>query len=170
MNAQTRWYVVHSHAREEKKAVTNLLQQGFTAFVPEYLKRRRHARRTDWVRAPLFPRYLFVAMDVARARWRAISSTIGVSHIICQGDAPAPVPDEVIRELQARLDDRGLVHVEPKAPFRKGELLQVTAGALADSFGLFDRMADAERVILLLDLLGRQLKVKLPLDAVAPIA
>lgn len=165
-----RWYVAHTHPRGERLALANLERQGFAAFLPEYLKRRRHARRMDWVRAPLFPRYLFVAMDIARARWRAIASTVGVSHLVCHGDRPAAVPDGVVEDIRARMDARGLVPVEPRIPFRRGDVVQVTSGALADQIGFFHCASDEERVVLLLDLLGRQVKVTLPLAAVAPVA
>jgi transcriptional antiterminator RfaH len=55
-------------------------------------------------------------------------------------------------------------------PFHKGEVVQVTAGALADQVGFFDCATDEDRVVLLLDLLGRQVKVTLPLETVAPLA
>ena len=59
------WYVVHTHPRAEAKALLNLDRQGFSCYLPRYLKRRRHARRLETVAAPLFPRYLFVALDLA---------------------------------------------------------------------------------------------------------
>ena len=167
MDSTLRWYVVHTRAHDEETARRNLAQQGFTAYLPQYEKRRRHARRVDWVKAPLFPRYLFVAMDVALDRWRAVASTIGVTHLVCQGDRPAPVPDGIIEDLQARADADGMIAAEPRIPFKKGEQLQVLSGAFADRIGLFDGATDEERVFLLLDMLGRQIKVKLPMDTVA---
>ena len=168
MDALNSWYVVHTHPRAEETARRHLARQGFNAFLPQYLKRRRHARRTDWIRAPLFPRYLFVAMDITMTRWRAIFSTVGVSHLVCHGERPAQVPRGVVPDIQQRLDADGLVAVEPELPFRKGDVVRVTAGALVDQTGLFECTSDEDRVILLLDLLGRQVKVKLPLDSVAP--
>ena len=168
MDALNAWYVVHTQPRGEETARRHLTRQGFNAFLPQYLKRRRHARRTDWIRAPLFPRYLFVAMDIAMTRWRAISSTVGVSHLVCHGERPAQVPEGIVEEIQGCLGADGLVAVEPEIPFRKGDVVRVTAGALVDQTGLFECTSDADRVILLLDLLGRQVKVKLPLDTVAP--
>ena len=50
------WYVVHTHPRAEAKALLNLDRQGFSCYLPRYLKRRRHARRLDTV-AAVFPRY-----------------------------------------------------------------------------------------------------------------
>jgi transcriptional antiterminator RfaH len=162
-----RWYVVHARPRAERTALTNLLRQGFSAFLPEYLKQRRHARRTDIVRAPLFPRYLFVAMDVAQARWRDISSTLGVSHIICHGNAPVPVPQGVVESIKDRLDDAGLVP-EPRPSFNRGDAVQVTSGAFADQIGFFECVTDEARIILLLQILGRQVRVQLPVGIVAP--
>lgn len=168
MDMQNSWFVVHTHPRAEDTALRHLTRQGFVAFLPQYLKRRRHARRTDWVRAPLFPRYLFVAMGAAVTRWRAISSTVGVSHLVCHGETPAPVPPGIVEDIQGRIAEDGLIPMAPEVPFRSGDAVRVTAGALAEQIGLFDSVTDDERVILLLDLLGRQVKVKLPLETVAP--
>ncbi len=170
MDARDTWYVVHTHAQAEDTARAHLARQGFTAFLPQFLRRRRHARRIDWVRAPLFPRYLFVAMDIARMRWRAVSSTYGVSRLVCHGDRPASVPAGVVEEIMAQRDEAGLVRLATRIPFEKGEVIQVVSGALTDSIGLFECMTDEERVIMLLDLLGRQVRVKLPLEAVTAYA
>ena len=40
-----RWYVVQSQPNSELKAAAHLDRQGFTTYLPRYLKRRRHARR-----------------------------------------------------------------------------------------------------------------------------
>src|SRR5205823_8571760 len=102
MNSELRWYVVHTQPHHECLAETNLRRQGFATYLPRYLRRCRHARRTETVPRPLFPRYLFVALDLARDRWRAVQSTFGVSHLVVAGDAPAPVPDGVVEEIWAR--------------------------------------------------------------------
>ena len=168
MEALNSWYVVHTHPRGEETARRHLMRQGFNAFLPQYLKRRRHARRTDWIRAPLFPRYLFVAMDMKMTRWRAISSTVGVSHLVCHGERPAQVPSGIVAHIQQRLDADGLIEIEPEVPFHQGDVVRVTSGAMVDQLGLFQCATDEDRVILLLDLLGRQVEVKLPLDTVTP--
>ena len=82
MEGRSRWYVVQTHINSESKAAANLSRQGFFVYLPRYLKRRSHARKVDVAPRPLFPRYLFVAIDVASQRWRAIQSTLGVSHLI----------------------------------------------------------------------------------------
>ena len=38
-----RWFVVRTHPQGEFKALGHILRQGFDAYLPRYLKRRRHA-------------------------------------------------------------------------------------------------------------------------------
>ena len=79
------WFVVQTQVNAEAKAARNLLQQGFEIYLPRYLKRRSHARKVDKVAAPLFPRYLFVQVDMATQRWRSIQSTFGVASLVFNG-------------------------------------------------------------------------------------
>src|SRR3954468_18818076 len=102
-----RWYVVQTRPRAEVKAATHLQRQGFEIYFPRYLKSRRHARRVETVAAPLFPRYMFVAMDMAVQRWRAVQSTFGVARLVCLGENPAEVPNSVINDLKRGQDERG---------------------------------------------------------------
>jgi transcriptional antiterminator RfaH len=162
-----RWYVVHTQVNGEAKAAQNLLRQGYQIYLPRYLKRRRHARKVDFVAKPLFPRYMFVAVDMATQRWRAIQSTQGVSHLVCNGDEPAAVPSGVLGVLRAREDERGFVRMDAKPAFALGDKVRVLAGAFMDNAGLFDGMGDRDRVAILLEMLGRKVRVHLDVDLVA---
>ena len=156
------WYVVRTHAHSERKALEHLRRQGFTAYLPQYLKQRRHARKVEKVAAPLFPRYLFVSFDAARERWRSILSTIGIADLINQGGTPLPVPDGVIDSIRAREDDVGLVEMKVEAPFAAGESVQITGGPMSSHVGWYEGLTDQERVIVLLDMLGRKLRIEVP--------
>jgi transcriptional antiterminator RfaH len=165
-SAGKRWYVVQTRPCLEAKAAAHLERQGFEIYFPRYLKSRRHARRVETVAAPLFPRYMFVAIDMAVQRWRSIQSTIGVSQLVCRGDHPAEVPDAVIDSLRCGQDDRGFVQLERRNPFRLGEKIRVLDGVFSSYLGLFERMTDGERVAILLDMLGRKVRVVLDVDAI----
>jgi transcriptional antiterminator RfaH len=59
----------------------------------------------------------------------------------------------------------------PIAPlFDKGERVHIVEGALRGLSGLFESTTDEERVIILLDLLGRQVCVRVPLETVQAVA
>ena len=163
----SRWYVVQTQVNGETKAEQNLLRQGYQIYLPRYLKRRRHARKVDFVAKPLFPRYLFVAIDMATQRWRSIQSTFGVSHLVTNGDEPAVVPEGVVRALKVREDAKGFVQLDAAPSFAPGDKVRVLGGAFIDNAGLFNGMADHDRVSILLDMLGRQVRVVLDADLVA---
>jgi transcriptional antiterminator RfaH len=161
------WYVVQTQVNGEVKAAQNLLRQGYEIYLPRYLKRRRHARKIDFVARPLFPRYMFVAVDMATQRWRSIRSTFGVAHIVANGDEPAVVPDHVVPALKAREDAKGFVNMDARLSLSRGDRVRVLAGAFMDTAGLFDGMGDHDRVAILLDMLGRKVRVLLDADLVS---
>jgi transcriptional antiterminator RfaH len=161
------WYVVQTHPHAEAKAAAHLTRQGYSIYLPRYLKQRHHARRLEVVPAPLFPRYLFVAIDMHTQRWRAIHSTCGVARLVCSGEEPAVLPAAVIGELQGRQDDAGFVRLDLRPRFMPGDRVRVVRGAFAACLGLYEGMADRERVAILMDLLGRRVRVVLDGEAIA---
>lgn len=163
----SRWYVASTHPHAETRALWHLHNQGFRAYLPSYFKRRSHARRTDIVRAPLFPGYLFIDMDVTATRWRSIRSTVGIRQLICRGERPVPVPEGVVEDIQARETDDGVVPA-PKLPppFAPGDSVEVREGPFRDQVGFFECVSDDERIVVLLSMLGRQLRIPLPRHAV----
>ena len=166
MSETSRWYVVHTQPNGESRAVANLLRQGFPAYLPRYQRSRSHARRTESVIRPLFPRYLFVKLDTAQDRWRAINSTFGVSHLVTVGDEPVPVPNGTIDEIRSREDDNGCVVLGLPHGLSPGGRVQITEGLLAEHQGVIERVAGERRVAILLDILGRQVRVFMPAAAV----
>jgi transcriptional antiterminator RfaH len=162
-----RWYVVQTQVNSEAKAADNLRRQGYEIYLPRYLKRRRHARKVDFIARPLFPRYMFVAVDVATQRWRSIQSTFGVSRLVTNGDEPAAVPEGVVQALKARENDEGLINMDARPAFVLGDKVRVLAGAFMNNAGLFNGIADHDRVSILLDMLGRKVRVLLDADMVA---
>jgi len=163
----SQWYAVHTQPNGEERARLNLERQGFVVYLPKYRKRRRHARRVERVLRPLFPRYLFVHFDPRHTQWRAINGTYGVVHLIAHGSLPVPVPNIVIDAIRGREDDDGAVAQLPLDTLAPGQRLEILDGPLAWHSGQFLRLNDNERIVLLLDLLGRQVAVTVSPDAVA---
>lgn len=161
-----RWFVVQTQAHSEIKASQHLERQGFETYLPRYLKRRRHARKVDTVAVPLFPRYLFVALDTQSQRWRSVQSTVGVSRLVTDGNEPLAMVGSVIDALRRREDASGFIQFDPSPSFSAGDRIRVTAGAFADAFGLFEGCGDRARVAILLDLLGRKVRVMLDTEIV----
>jgi transcriptional antiterminator RfaH len=161
------WFVVHTQVNAEAKVTRNLQRQGFEIYSPYYLKRRRHARKIELVAAPLFPRYIFVRINMASQRWRAIQSTFGVADLVLNGSEPAPVPPPVMRALREREDENGYVKLDQRLTFVPGDKARVIAGAFAENVALFEGLADRDRILILLDMLGRKVRVSIEADLVS---
>jgi transcriptional antiterminator RfaH len=159
------WYVVHTQARQEARAEVNLRRQGFEVWLPLIRRARRHARRVDSVVASLFPRYLFVRLDLATQPWRSINGTFGVVRLLCNGDMPLAVPAGLVEELMQRRDDSGTI-VWPAHPLVAGEPVKVAIGRF-DLEGVFQTTSGHDRVVLLIKLLGREVRASVPLRGLA---
>jgi len=159
LNSASRWYVVQTHGRAELRASQHLRRQGFDTYLPRYIKQRRHARRIEKVAAPLFPRYVFVGIDMTTQRWRAIQSTVGVTRLVTNGDVPAAVPQGVVEGLQRREDANGFLRLDQRPRFVPGDKVRIAQGTFCDCLGLFEGLSGKERSAILLDLLGRKVRV-----------
>jgi transcriptional antiterminator RfaH len=115
---------------------------------------------------PLFPRYLFAGIDRASMRWRPILSTVGVADVVRAGDEPATVPSDIVTALQQQEEAGGFDRLNPRQSLRLGELVRVTAGALEDMVGRLVELRDQDRVVVLLELLGRAVRAQLRAEAV----
>ncbi len=118
--------------------------------------RRRYSRATCLSR-----------FDTAIQRWRSIYSTFGVSQLVGHGDMPTPVPDQVVTTLKSREDAAGFIHLDHRPVFRVGDKIRVLDGVFADCLGLYEGMKDRDRVAILLDLLGRKVRVVVDAESVA---
>jgi len=163
------WYIVRTQTRAEERAVRHLNNQGFDAYLPRYSKQIRHARKTQTALRPLFPGYVFVYIDTEHQRWRAINGTVGVIELVQFGDGPKPIRAEIVDAIRAREDSKGVVSLAPES-LKKGDSVRVREGAFADSVALLEEVSDQKRVFLLLDLMGREVRVSMPTENLTKVS
>src|SRR4030065_2468428 len=102
------WYLVYAKPRQEEVALTNLVRQGYGAYLPRVREARKRQGRRIMVVDPLFPRYLFIYLDTHTDNWGPIRSTLGVASLVRFGQEPACIPDELIDFLKTREGEAGL--------------------------------------------------------------
>ena len=163
------WFVVHTQPSKESVAQKHLMEQGFDVYLPKFKKTRRHARKVEQIMAPLFPRYVFVGIDLEVDQWRSVQGTRGVSYLLLADNIPATVPCEIIQSLKGQENDDGLVAINDMIFFTKGDKVRVLDGAFKDCVAIFEKMNDKDRVQLLLSCLGREVNVSLPAHAVEAV-
>src|SRR5271154_5448708 len=87
-----RWHVAQTLHHRENLANVHLVAQSFKVFLPRLRKTVRHSRKVRETISPVFPGYIFVALDVERDRWRSINGTFGVARLLSAEGRPIPVP------------------------------------------------------------------------------
>jgi transcriptional antiterminator RfaH len=160
------WYAVHTRPHAEMRALENLLRQGYEAYLPRYRTEVRHARRLQTVLRPLFPRYLFAGVDRTGMPWRPILSTVGVSDLVRSGDEPLPVAPEIVEALRTQEGMGAFDALARRYTPRLGDLVRISAGAFEDMIGRLIELRDQDRVVVLLDLLGRKVRAQIQAAAV----
>ena len=155
--AEEHWYLVQVKPNGYRLAERNLARQGFTCFQPLVRATERRGAQFRPVSRALFPGYLFVAFDPARAPWRKINSTAGVARLLSVGNAPQEVPGGLVAELRARLDAGG--HVNLADNVEVGNRVEIQSGPFSGFLGQVARLAPKARAHLLVDLMGRRAQV-----------
>jgi transcriptional antiterminator RfaH len=163
-----RWFLAHTLPKSEWKAELHLGVQGFRTFQPQIHKTIRHARQLKTVRAPLFPRYLFVILDLERDRWLSVRSTVGVSSLFSSRDGrPVPVPMGIVESLIERSED-SVTRLDSELV--KGQKVRILTGSFVDFVGTLERLNAAGRIRVLIQMMGTAVPVTLHRSALAPAA
>ncbi|MBW7923420.1 MAG: transcription/translation regulatory transformer protein RfaH [Burkholderiaceae bacterium] len=151
-----RWHLVYTKPREERRALEHLRRQDYECYLPERPVERMRDGHRCIVTEPLFPRYLFIRLAPGTSNWLPIRSTRGVSTIVRFGNRFPALPDEDIEALR-----QGEVAVRPL--FETGARLVAVEGPFAGVQTLYLEPDGDTRVRVLLEILGSEQRVSLPL-------
>ena len=151
------WYLIKTKSRQEKIAKQNLENQGYVAFFPITKIKNKLVI--------LFPGYLFVQLNDKTQNWSPINSTKGVSHFIKFGLNFAKVPTSVIEFIKTNqhITTEKLKNLNK---FKPGDKIQISDGAFKNWIAIFKCYKSDERVILLMNLLGREQYVNINKESV----
>jgi transcriptional antiterminator RfaH len=164
-----RWYVIHTHLRQEGRAERNLAVMGVGTYNPQIQERRYNqftGRPTDF-KKPLFPQYIFARFSLSSLLVK-VMSTKGVRNVLRFGGAPVPVEDEVIAFIKSRQQEDGLVSL---GEFKKGDEVEIKSGPLQKLVGIFDKeISGSRRIIILLDAVSFQGNIVVEREKVAKVS
>ena len=151
MKKQTsKWFLVYTKAKEEQRAKKNLENQGFQIFLPMISFAKKNQSKSAIVEA-MFPRYLFIELNLERDNWTRVQSTRGVSHIVVFGQRFAEIPGQVVAHLKSGTDKNDIFKQAIKRQeFEKGDTLIIAKGIFKDKEATFLSKRSKERVRILL--------------------
>ena len=161
-----RWYVIHTHPRQERRADENLRAWGLETFSPLISVAGSRSRcsgtvaplRQPRVPKPLFPGYIFARFD-CQSLLHKVRFTRGIHHVVSFGDAPIPVDNELIAIIRSRIGENGFVRLEELHPNDK---VLIESGPFQGFMGVFEkRLRDPDRVVVLLSTITFQARVQI---------
>lgn len=166
MSTSKQWFAIRTKPHKEEVAAKNFERQRFTHYLPLSETIRRHARKTEVVRRPFFPGYLFLHLAPDERHWSMIGSTIGALGAVRFGDEYPPVSEWVISTLKARENERGVIAVCGVGGrlFKPGDRVNVLLTAEGEmSQAIFLAHRSEDRAMVLLDILRRGVQAMVPL-------
>lgn len=159
------WFLVQTIKGRENIAYVNLLRQHYSAYLP-VAKADKRWQELDY--EPLFPSYLFVFMTLGSDDFHPIRKTQGVSRLVQFGTTPAVVPTSIIDNLRKMENESG-IHDIGKVDYERGDRVRILTGPFAGMMAEFWRRTPKERIILLLDVLGKSTEIEMSFRQVEPI-
>jgi transcriptional antiterminator RfaH len=166
------WLLVYCKPRRDSLAATNLQRQGFTAYSPEIstagleigLRTRLHTRRQS--SEPLFPGYVFIHVDPGIQSISPVRSTRGVLRFVMFGNRFASTSEETIERIRCNVVEFSQ-RMALRQTLQRGDRIKVNGSGFNDIDAIFCSAYGAERVKILLNVLGRETEVSVPLEFIA---
>ena len=153
------WIVARNKPNQDKIALINLERQNFEFFQPKFKTISRVQNKFKEIIKPVFPGYIFVAINLEEKNWHKINNTRGISRIIVFGNEIPLIRCELIEELKHHF----LVDKAPKEAdqFEMGMNVAITNGPFTQLIGKVDKIDADQRIWILLDILGTQTSVSI---------
>ena len=152
------WYLVHTKPRLEKCALGLLEDQGYQCYLPTLPSEKLRQGELTVTDEPLFPRYMFIRLGEGGSAksWTPIRYTRGVSRLVSFGAEPAKVADSLVPALRAQ---EASVQAEPVRLFKPGERVRLTEAPFAGIEGIYQITDGERRVMVLIEMLSKQVQV-----------
>jgi len=152
------WVCLYTQPYRENMAQVNLVGAGLEVFAPLSISLvLRHKKYIKTLR-PLFPRYIFARSDSGLV---GINRIIGVTGYAGRSLENSIVDDIIIRAIKERSDERGIVSIKHDE-IQTGQAVTVLEGPFAGLHAIFSEPDDRKRSYILLDLVGKTHRIRVP--------
>ena len=150
MNLMKNWYLLKIKPKQEKLAILNLENQKYHVYCP-----LGSINKTEVV---LFPGYIFILLDENEQDWSPIRYTKGVKNFVKFGLKFAKIPNAVVDYIEAN-ELNTAKKIQSCNKFKSGESVLINDGVFKGYIAIFKSFKSADRVMLLMNLLGQEQKI-----------
>lgn len=153
------WYAVYTQSRNEKAVYSDLLEDGYEAYLPMRKVRRQWSDRVKFIDEPLFRSYVFVR--VSQKEYYQVLQHRAILRYVSFGGRPSIIPDRQIEAVK-RLMEEGLDFEITNEHFRPGQVVEITAGPMTGCQGEVIRHAGKNGLLLRIGNIGYSLIIQIP--------
>lgn len=170
------WYAVHTYSGYEKKVETNLKKRIETMNMEEYIFQcivpvekviEDKNGKAKQIERKIFPGYVLVEMILTDESWYVVRNTTGVTGFVGSGNKPVPLQDYEVDDLLRQMGEDLPTRV---FDMEVGDRVNILEGSFADMIGKISEIdRDKERVVVLIDLFGRETTIDMPFSQVKKV-
>jgi transcriptional antiterminator RfaH len=160
------WFVATTKPRREVVARQQLQNQGYTVYLPLFKGSKHQKGQWQDKSEVLFPSYLFIKLNLGRDNIAPIRSTIGMRDLVRFGNQLTPIPDSIIDFLQRNEQQQFSTDSKHTAQFKQGDVVNIVGGPFDGLEAAFKMPKSADRVIVLIAMLGSQQSVTVDVDSI----
>jgi transcriptional antiterminator RfaH len=165
--AELQWYAIHTHPRQESRAVNNLHVWGIQLFAPWIRPHRSSTGRRRSGSEALFPGYIFARFDAIRMLHN-IRFTRGVHSVVSTCGKPTPLHEDIIALCRSRVGEDGYVRIA--RDFKPDEGVIILSGPFKNMIAVFENdLPDQQRVSVLLTAVNWQAHLHLDVSQIAKL-
>jgi transcription antitermination factor NusG len=146
------WFAVHTKRFRERIAFACVSALGIEAFLPEAKVEPAPNIIIKTGSVPLFSGYFFARFN-PELSLQAVEGRRGVLYVVKAGACPMPVDEQIVREIQDRIEPDGLIRLQPPE-LKAGDRVEIRDGVFAGLMGkVVAEPDDRRRVTILLEAL-----------------
>lgn len=163
---KSKWHVIYTNPRAEKKAAEFLLKKGIEVFLPLHKELKIWSDRKKWVEIPLFPSYLFV--NISPNLYYEVLNTQHVSRYVYFDNKPAIIRENQIKLLRQILEEK--VEVDAvKHDIKPGDRVKIVGGAFSGFEAELVTFKGVKKVLIRIEQIEQLVIVNIPLTYIIPL-
>ena len=177
MEADKKWYVIHTYSGYENKVKANLERKVhsmgmeneiFDIVVPMDDETEIKDGKRKTIKRKVFPGYVLVQMIVNESSWYAVRNTPGVTGFVgSDSTKPLPLMDSEVRRILKIEKPGDEPRVRPTVSVEIGEAVQITEGAFENIPGtVVDIDYERGKIKVLVEMFGKETPVEVNGDQV----
>ena len=145
------WFIARSAPRCEQRALTSLMENGITAYLPCETRWKRTRKAKERVKLPLFGGYLFIRLPLndegVPVGFHIARAANGVAGFVAMASRPAQVPSAWIARLMAEEESGAYDRTPPeRSAFHAGQAVKIIRGQFAGVLATVSSVADDDRI------------------------